>query len=661
MHSKRHLLFSGVAAASLAVGMTVGVIGGAFSLTAAAAATPCKTGIGIGIGATILEGSGPTHSPSQSIARVTDTIEYNVKVSTTSTECKFSNGSVVITTPDGGTHVIATGLALTPGQSKTYTTIGYVVKNTNIGKNNAPAGKIRALGTVVGTSTETGGTVEATTSTTHYDIGVIHPETVLTKMASPASGPIPLKVTYTFTEKNVSTDPTATLRAKDVISTVKVTDTTKGCTPVFKTSSGGTPANTTTKLQVGATWTYTCTATYTTVNKYTDNATGTGNAADGREAGTPKSMGAPADETAQASVTALKAQPKISTTQQPASGTTGVTVLNDKVTLSTLVKPVLGTTAGKITVKLYSPSSPTCTGTVAFTQTITAKTGNGSYTTSGGPTANAAGTWHWTAVYAGDKNNLTATSGCTAEPVTITSPAQPSITTTPQPASGTVNSTTLNDQVTLSGLVNPVLGTSAGKITVKLYPPSSPTCTGTAVFTQTITAKTGNHTYTTTGGPKATVVGTYHWTAFYGGDKNNLTATSGCALEPVTITGVQVQTLTPGFWKNHRAATTKLLPLFLGNYKVTTFTQAHAVLATIACKTTGIGCLAGQLLAAELNNANGSNKCILTTFTKANTLLKAIMYNGPGTGKITPAQTVTAKKLASELSLYNSDNTGICP
>ena len=533
MFPRTRVCATGIVAICLGIGVIAGSVGGAFSLVPAGAATSCNTGINIGIGATILEGATATPAPSTSTARVGDTIKYTVQVSIRSTECAFSHGTVTMKTPNGVLHTLMTGVSLAPGATASYPAPGYVVTNADIGKNSATAGNIAAAASVTGTATETGGTWETVTASTHYDLGVIHPETLLTKSASSVSGAIPLKVTYTFKEKNVSTDPTSALRAKDVISTVNVSDAT-GCSPVFQTSSGGTPPATTTKLQVGATWTYTCSETFSTVGTFIDHATGTGTAGDGREAGTPTSLGAPMNETAQATVTATKAQPLISTTQQPASGTIGVTALNDKVTLSKLVKPVTGTAAGTITVELFAPSSPDCSGTAAFTDTLTATTGNGTYTTTGGPTANAAGTWHWTAFYSGDKNNRTATSGCSAEPVVV-SPAQPTVSTSPQPASAVIGSTALNDKVTLSGLVDPVTGTSAGTITVELFAPSSPTCTGDAVYTDTLTATTGNGSYTTTGGPTANGAGVWHWTAVYSGDANNQGATSGCSAEPVTI------------------------------------------------------------------------------------------------------------------------------
>ena len=105
--------------------------------------------------------------------------------------------------------------------------------------------------------------------------------------------------------------------------------------------------------------------------------------------------------------------------------------------------------------KLYPPSEATCTGAPVFTKVITVTSGNGTYATTTGPTASVVGTWHWTASYSGDANNNVATSPCTAEPVTVTK-ATPGIHTSQQPATATIGSSTLNDEVTLSGLVDPV-------------------------------------------------------------------------------------------------------------------------------------------------------------------------------------------------------------
>ncbi len=82
------------------------------------------------------------------------------------------------------------------------------------------------------------------------------------------------------------------------------------------------------------------------------------------------------------------------------------------------------------------------------------------------------GTYHWVAIYGGDANNSTVSSGCAAEPVTITQ-ATPTIATTPS-AGGPVG-TSIFDTATVSGGVNPT-----GTVTFNLFGPGDATCTGTA-------------------------------------------------------------------------------------------------------------------------------------------------------------------------------------
>jgi uncharacterized repeat protein (TIGR01451 family) len=103
----------------------------------------------------------------------------------------------------------------------------------------------------------------------------------------------------------------------------------------------------------------------------------------------------------------------------------------------------------------------------------------------------------------------------------------PTLTTTPNPASGNLGAT-LNDTADLSGANSPT-----GNVTFKLYGPSDPTCSGTALYTET-DALSGTHA-ATTGGPAVNTAGTYHWTASYPGDGNNNAASSTCASEAVTI------------------------------------------------------------------------------------------------------------------------------
>jgi hypothetical protein len=113
---------------------------------------------------------------------------------------------------------------------------------------------------------------------------------------------------------------------------------------------------------------------------------------------------------------------------------------------------------------------------------------------------------------------------------------------------------------------------------------------------------------------------------------------------------------TPGYWKNHEAATTALLPQSLGGYTVSTFAQASAVFQAMKCND-AINCLAGHLLAAQLDVANGSSICISGVIFQANQLLTQVGYAGPGSYQISAALRAQALGLAQALDNYTNDST----
>ncbi len=124
-----------------------------------------------------------------------------------------------------------------------------------------------------------------------------------------------------------------------------------------------------------------------------------------------------------------------------------------------------------------------------------------------------------------------------------------------------------------------------------------------------------------------------------------------------------IPALSPGYWKTHREATTALLPQDLGNYTVTTFTEAHDVLEELDCGDVGaLECMAGMLIAAELNVAHGSSMCIVTngTINSATNLLTASSYSGPDTYALSAVDQTLAISLHGELSAYNSDRVPNC-
>jgi uncharacterized repeat protein (TIGR01451 family) len=109
------------------------------------------------------------------------------------------------------------------------------------------------------------------------------------------------------------------------------------------------------------------------------------------------------------------ASPSITTTQAPASGSTGDTY-NDSAVLSGGANP-----SGTITFDLYD--NPNCTGQPLDEETVSVGNGNGTYDTPTGFQLNSAGTYYWVASYGGDSNNMSAVSGCADEPVVVKGPA----------------------------------------------------------------------------------------------------------------------------------------------------------------------------------------------------------------------------------------------
>ena len=114
------------------------------------------------------------------------------------------------------------------------------------------------------------------------------------------------------------------------------------------------------------------------------------------------------------------------------------------------------------------------------------------------------------------------------------------------------------------------------------------------------------------------------------------------------------QRFTPGYWKNHGTATSKLLPLTLGNYTVDTFDKAKAILSGMGCGSVGVeNCMAGMLLATELNLAQGGAKlpCALQAVADANALLVKYHYSGSGS---TPSPALSSADAATMMTLHDA-------
>jgi hypothetical protein len=120
--------------------------------------------------------------------------------------------------------------------------------------------------------------------------------------------------------------------------------------------------------------------------------------------------------------------------------------------------------------------------------------------------------------------------------------------------------------------------------------------------------------------------------------------------------GQNGQRFTPGYWKNHQDATTALLPQTLGGYTVANFAQASAIFDAMKCSDP-VNCLAGHLLAAQLDVANGSSTCIGPVISQANQFLTDVSYAGPASYTISGSQQATALSLEQALDSYTNDST----
>jgi hypothetical protein len=190
-----------------------------------------------------------------------------------------------------------------------------------------------------------------------------------------------------------------------------------------------------------------------------------------------------------------------------------------------------------------------------------------------------------------------------------------------------------------------------GSVTFTLF--SGTGCSGTELAKEAEVALAGG---VATSKPFTTpsTAGSFSYLAHYNGDVNYPARDAGC--EPFQTTSPFSPALTPGFWKNHRAATEALLKkgITLGNYKVSTFAQALAVFEAMKCSSP-IDCLAGHELAAKLDLASGSNPSITPVIKEADALLIEVKYNGPG--NFTPptaAQKAKALELEEKIDAFTN-------
>jgi Big-like domain-containing protein len=310
----------------------------------------------------------------------------------------------------------------------------------------------------------------------------------------------------------------------------------------------------------------------------------------------------------------------------------------------------------------------------------------------------AAGNYSYKAFFVSGDHSvaLDATSDC--EPLTINQGTSNTSTAihlgatdsgTPIVVTGITVGQTVHDSATVTG--TPAAFTPTGSVTFEWF--TNGLCTDGTGTTLNTVALDVNGVADPSTAETPTVPGMYAFQAVYGGDGNYTGSTSGC--EPLQVFNAP---LTIGYWATHmyKCATGEknghngcnsngpfTLSYLghsictspntctvgqLGNYNTGTgYANALAVFNANNCSnastsdSNAAACLAAQLLAAELNVANGANTCICNTIHAANVWLSGAGYLGPGvkftfaTG-YTRAQAITLK---TALDIYN--NGGSCP
>ena len=181
------------------------------------------------------------------------------------------------------------------------------------------------------------------------------------------------------------------------------------------------------------------------------------------------------------------------------------------------------TAGGTVTYSVYG--SANCTNLISTLGTVTVT--NGSVPDSPDWTAlTSAGTDYFVASYSGDTDNASTTSGCAAEPVTV-SQDRPGITTSASPSSVAIG-TNVHGTAVLSGSTT----TAGGTVTYNLY--GSANCSGLITTLGPV-----NVNGTVPPSPDWTATGpaqTDYFVASYSGDSNNFPASSGCAADPIVVT-----------------------------------------------------------------------------------------------------------------------------
>jgi hypothetical protein len=247
----------------------------------------------------------------------------------------------------------------------------------------------------------------------------------------------------------------------------------------------------------------------------------------------------------------------------------------------------------------------------------------------------------------------------------------------------------VHDTATLGGAVTG-FDPDLSKISFTFWGNNNNTCSGTGT---TVGQELPEGTYVArTVNSAALAVGLYSYQASFSGDENYNAIEDPSDCEPLQIFRAA---LTIGYWKTHMhvcarnekqatAGCSSNGPFtvaylgwsicngcsivgMLGNYNATTESKALGVFNANNCSNASssdanaAACLAAQLLAAQLNVANGANTCICDTIVAAKQFLIAVGYNGPGQPVSFSGTNTRAKAIQLKTALDNYNNAKGCP
>lgn len=215
-----------------------------------------------------------------------------------------------------------------------------------------------------------------------------------------------------------------------------------------------------------------------------------------------------------------RAAPGVTAQATPASASLG-DAINDMATVASVaVDPNTPGPTGTVTFAAYGPGNPSCTGSPAFTSSARPLSSGQAQATPFTPIHT--GTYNWTVAYSGDQNYAPAQSACTVG----TSVGETTVTlaAASQVAGGAVVAT-----ATVTGGQHPT-----GDLTFSFFGITDLACAQSPVSTSPPVAVDGDGIYRAPAVPAPSGAG--YFVVGYGGDANNLVATTPCrALASVAV------------------------------------------------------------------------------------------------------------------------------